>query len=324
MANRQFLKSFVRIIVLAMAMLSVGGLIVLLVTDEGREYLASSKLVSAPFVPFIDLDKPYGRGLPMTPLMWHALHDNTSMVKLLLWRGASVNARANEQTALMCACYTENHELVEVLLQHGADVHARDKPGWTALMHHCFRRKAAPPTILQMLLDRGADLNVHDAWGLTALHLAAGSRGGDAIVRLLLERGAEINPKITKSTTPLHWSLPGDISTMKLLLDRGADINATYKKGPTVLSVAAGECGVDKMKLLIERGAQVNPTTPTIDGLPLIRAITKGCIEGVALLLNHGASTKVTNSSGMTAQELASRYGHHEIVELLRTAGATQ
>ena len=83
--------------------------------------------------------------------------DSESVVRLLITRGANINA-------------TES--------QHGA----------TALHLAIFRGQRAA---VRGLLDRGSDLNVR-VRGSTPLHIAAG-RCDEEIIRMLLEKGADIN-----------------------------------------------------------------------------------------------------------------------------------
>ena len=75
-----------------------------------------------------------------TPLMLAAKNGHADAVKLLLDRGAQINARNPEtpnpkrgMTALLFAAQHGHDDVVRVLLEHGADATAKDRNGRTAL-----------------------------------------------------------------------------------------------------------------------------------------------------------------------------------------------
>ncbi|CAH1253040.1 DAPK1 [Branchiostoma lanceolatum] len=79
-----------------------------------------------------------------TALHWVSVFGNTEMGKLLIQRGADVEARDKYgNTALHSAISNGKTEIVEMLIQHGADVQAKDKEGHTPLdsVHDQDRRR---------------------------------------------------------------------------------------------------------------------------------------------------------------------------------------
>jgi ankyrin repeat protein len=120
-------------------------------------------------------------------------------------------------------------------------------------------------------------VNRMDAEGLTPLHRAAG-HGHREIVLLLIEKGADV-----KARTYNTWCLPmhlaaqdGHFDIVQIFLDRKVPVNIIDKFGCTALHWAAGG---------IVAG----------DGLR----------KTVVILLKAGADRDLSNSSGLTALELA-------------------
>lgn len=118
-----------------------------------------------------------------TELMLAALEGRTETVKILLSKGADVNAKDDEgRTALMFAAINLHSETVKALLEHGAEVNTRDKDGATALM---LAASSGSTDTVKALLDKGADVNAEfTATGKTAFMLAA-EHGHTVIMELL-------------------------------------------------------------------------------------------------------------------------------------------
>ena len=92
-------------------------------------------------------------------------------VKLLLTKGADVNAQTDDGTALMMAVRWGHAEIVKLLLDAGAQVDARHRLGYSALIMSASRsipemnpprgQPLPPPAaeIMSLLLAKGADVN---------------------------------------------------------------------------------------------------------------------------------------------------------------------
>ena len=161
-------------------------------------------------------------------------------------------------------------DMVKLLLDKGADVNAKANDGTTALMETSFQIDPATglpgsPTIEQqtdemkickLLLDKGADINAKDnQYGDTALaHMAA--LGDTNRVMLLQDKGADINAKDNNGDTALSYAAEqGETEMVKFLLARKADINAVNAAGETALGIAKRMGNVPIMQLLRQAGA---------------------------------------------------------------------
>jgi ankyrin len=190
-----------------------------------------------------------------TTLMTAARSGNAALVKLLLVRGAQVNARERTQgqTALMWAAAERHPQVVRVLVEGGADVHARtevrprrvnsevggfdgktafdiEKGGYTPLL---FAVQQGVAESVEILLAAGASANELSPEGMSALVVAAHS-GHAAVGAILLARGADPNTS-GGGYTALHAAiLRGDPELAKALVARGADVNAPILKATPV------------------------------------------------------------------------------------------
>ncbi len=105
----------------------------------------------------------------MTALMVAASERNPTATRLLLERGADVNAAMDGTTALEWAQRRDSFAVADLLVRGGADVNARSRYGFTLLMGAARRGKKR---WVEWLLERGADVTAATDRGHTALSLA--------------------------------------------------------------------------------------------------------------------------------------------------------
>jgi ankyrin repeat protein/mono/diheme cytochrome c family protein len=194
-----------------------------------------------------------------TPLHW-AIADEAK-VRLLLGRGANVNARVVEgRTPLFLATQLGNpYGVMRALLEHGADPNIASAAGQTPLMISATRGDLEA---IKLLLDAKANINAKNGAGETAL-MAAATDGNPLVVRLMLERGADAKVLSKRNESALgNAATSGNEETVRLLLDRGADFNSRNVRGysPLMLAASSDTMPAGVVKLLLARGANASFT----------------------------------------------------------------
>ncbi|TNN66384.1 Protein phosphatase 1 regulatory inhibitor subunit 16B [Liparis tanakae] len=188
------------------------------------------------------------------------------MVKILLDRGASVNAQDNELWTPLHAAATCGHAgLVKVLIAHAADLLAVNSDGnmpydlceddptldiiETAMANRGITQEMINETRastemrmmadVQELLRQGEEVNQQDSQGATLLHIAAAS-GYVQAAELLLEGGARMDLRDSDGWQPLHaaacW---GQMHVAELLVSHGASLNAKTFLDETPIGIFA-------------------------------------------------------------------------------------
>ncbi|KAL4657022.1 ankyrin repeat domain-containing protein 50-like [Arapaima gigas] len=290
----------------------------------------------------------------MTPLLLAAYEGHVEVVELLLEAGADVDeitaAHASGAiTPLLAAASMGHMAVVNVVLFWGAAVDAIDSEGRTALSLAATRGSTE---VVRALLDRGLDENHKDHLGWTPLHAAA-CGGHKAVCAVLTDSGsmARVGELDNDGHTPLILAAQeGHCSTVRLLLDRRSPIDHRGYDGHSALSAAALEGHRDVVELLMRRGADTD--VRDAEGRPLLYLLVlesrldiaalladkggvplesrdaegrtalhvaswKGDLEGVALLLHHGADPNAQDEEGRTPLHSAAWRGHSAAARLL-------
>ena len=320
-----------------------------------------------------------------TVLMAIARTGNVEAARLLLRHGAKVDAveRWGGQTALAWAAAQRQPEMVKLLIQRGANVNARsivrdwqrrvtaegrpkdmNRGGLTPLL---YATREGCLECVKHLVAAGADINLTDPDRTTPLLLALLNLRFD-IAAWMVGHGADVNKWDLYGQTPLYVAvdmntLPssarGDLPSLDsataqqlitALLEAGANPNAQLKvrppfrqavgdrladpilgTGATPLLRAAKGADLVGIKLLLAAGARVD--LPNAQGVtPLLAAAGSGhkttatrgrsrtqsdAIAAVRLLRGAGADVRAKTASGETALHSAAQLGWNDMVKEL-------
>ncbi len=240
-----------------------------------------------------------------TQLFYAVYKGHLEIVKLLLEKGANVNAKDKYgDTPLLRATKQRHLEIVKLLLDKGADVNEKDKYGDTPLLSAV---EIDHLEIVKLLLEKGANVNAKNMNGYTPL-MRATENGHLEMVKLLLDRGANVNEKNKNNyETSLHWAVwrrwGGDLEIAKLLLEKGANVNAKDMNGYTPLLRATEQGDLEIMRLLLYKGADVNEKNKS-EETPLHAAAKSGKIGIIKLLLQYNADITIVNENIKTPLDL--------------------
>ncbi|XP_031337545.1 transient receptor potential channel pyrexia isoform X2 [Photinus pyralis] len=240
--------------------------------------------------------------------------------RILLDAGAPVIAwdSGHKATPIHCTASRGYLACTKLLIRRGADVNA----GITnkSPLHYAVQSLAAD--CVKELLEAGAIPNTPQVYTEAPLHVAA-ALGSTEIIKLLIKHGAAVTVQCgLEKTTALHLVAEDDnVESARLLLDAGAHIMAVNKKLQTPLHLATLSQSTETLQLLLSRGA--NPNVTDINGrTPLHGAIAKASrCECIRFLLNAGANVNASDAFGYTPLHLAALNEYSQFVMMLINHG---
>ena len=186
-----------------------------------------------------EVNKPNEYGGPESYPLHVALENGNMIVaRLLLERGADINAKHKESTALHRAIEKGDYEVAQLLVDEGADTAAHNLRGITPLhlaLRECTKNEVDAAPYITLL---ASNINVKDSHGKIPLHLAA-ILGCVSYVSMLVQHGADVNVLDNSGRNPLHFAARnGDVPTVDLLLQTGCESMVADHLGYTPLHQA--------------------------------------------------------------------------------------
>jgi len=265
------------------------------------------------------------------PWVETAIFGTVAELKQLLDNGLSpdVTTAVGRTSLLMMA--VPDVEKVKLLLDRGANVNARSERNYSALFVGAQYREST--AAIRLLLAHGADVGVPAGEGKPAAGayptFFASHSGNAEVLNALRQAGDRIDDSAimfgVDPVSPLGVAaVYNHVDTARTLIELGAKVDPADRRmdSPLVSAVLANHTEI--AQLLIARGADVNRTDDT--GMtPLMYAAVAdfGDSAIVDLLLKSGARTDVRANDGLTAADYARNYSHPQLIVRLekRTGG---
>ena len=147
-------------------------------------------------------------------------------------------------------------------------------------------------------------------------------------ISLLIKEGADINALNNYGRSPLCDSSleQGNIDTMKLILDRGAAVNHRCANGETALHFVARECNEKKMEVLGMYNADF--TLVSDDHKNSFHLLLEefyrdeaSCVETVLIMKKFGVDINMSDRNGNTILHIIAPRGKLSLLQVLIEAG---
>jgi ankyrin repeat protein len=189
--------------------------------------------------------------------------------------------------ALQEAVHAGDSSMVEMLLDRGADVNGEAEP-WGSALHAAATEGHAE--LVGLLLDKGAAINAHPLGRVGSALQAAAAENRLDIVKLLVARDAEI---CTEGVCGVALGARAYQSheMLVLLLDKGANNTCKHNTAPheVVRSLVRRYDGERSLELLLARGFDLNALGGEDYGYPVHWACRTGELYDVQHVLGKGA-----------------------------------
>jgi ankyrin repeat protein len=151
------------------------------------------------------------------------------------------------------------------------------------------------------------DLDVLDDQKSNALHYACLYNMSQTINELV-QRNIPLNQANNEGKTPLHYLCQHEApALLKLMIKNGAKKSVQDNEGNTPLHIACTHCKLGMIEVLAESKQALNRYNDA-ENTPLFISIKHSHVEGIRMLLAHGADTNLEDKLGNKPHNCAKFY----------------
>ncbi|KAJ6177984.1 Mg2+ transporter protein CorA-like/Zinc transport protein ZntB [Penicillium mononematosum] len=249
-----------------------------------------------------------------------------NIVEILLGRGGTKlleMATIHGRTPLLAAAYKGHASVVKLLLDKGADIDAMERvpdyfPGGWKLELSAFSLAAQQGhvSVLDILLSRIPETKFEDDYGSQALHYAAGYGHLVVVKRLLKDHFRLLNSQGIRGETAVSLAMRnGNLDVFLYLLDKGADISGKGDTGGTFLYQTVRHAHLQAVNLILTKEPNLLDVQIKIGQTAIFAALENDQLEIFDYLFDKGADITIKDWSGNTPLHYAAQHGHLQAVD---------
>lgn len=217
------------------------------------------------------LDKILSKAQPDQPLHLAAWQNESEIARILIDKGADINARGdNNRAPLHYAAQHGSIDVAKILVDSGADLNLQDAGGFTSLISALRGRQPSCLKVAQLLRSAGAFADLNSLVSMGEINAVCDSSNKDTNLDAAIEPDSLIEDfviMVEGETIDSGLYAPDERQEaivnfykgmLLCLLKLGAEINALGSTGYPGLFTAVQSNIPSLVRLLLENGADVN------------------------------------------------------------------
>jgi len=259
-----------------------------------------------------------------TYIFWAAYAGNTDLMSLLKQRGAKMDILDDHGYSPLnfaAANGQMNTKVYDLCISFGADVKKDlDHDGANALL--LASGSAKDLTLIDYFASKGVDLKSKDANGKTALDYAA-KNGNRELMENLMRKGVKFTDNAMITAAQGSRSNTNTLETYKFLEAKGVNPNAKGQNGENALHyIVRKDKQAEVIAYFLGKGLDVNEATKEGNTVLMNACSSNPDTALITLLSDKTKNINAVNAKGQSALTLAVQNNSPEIVALLLEKGA--